>query len=461
MKNQFFISCPRYLEPTLVNEFKEWGFFDRHELDESTEDRVKEVNGGVYFNGNFEEAFHVIFNSRIASRVFLLVDSFPIDEAKNIYEMAIKKIKWDDYFQIDQTFKINTLIDQKLYKENPQQLNLKNSVYFSQLLKDGIVDYFRNKFNSRPSVNLKNADASFLMHLEMKEGAKARDNKTFVNIFIDLTGMPLSNRGYRTMTGPAPLRENLAAGLFLNSHIEDLYEKFDNKDRKSKPYIIDSMCGTGTFLIEALLCVLNMPPSYLKVMHYTSNNKVWDIVAHAYFTKSPKLQKQFFNKMEETKKIAQKILKQSSSDLPYIFLGFDQDRKSLEIADANINRAHLSPFIKLKREDALKLIPPHESIGLIFCNPPYGKRLKANDTVADFSLEEIEKNQEEIKIQTEELEKLYHEYGEQLKRQFKHYRALVFTGNSEMRKKISLKTSAKIPFFNGDIESRLLIYDLY
>ena len=76
--------------------------------------------------------------------------------------------------------------------------------------------------------------------------------------------------------------------------------------------------------------------------------------------------------------------------------------------------------------------------GVIFCNPPYGERIG------------------EVK----QLEKLYYELGEHLKNNFKNFDAWIFTGSSELRKKISLKPEEKIPFYNGPIECRMVHYGL-
>ena len=61
----------------------------------------------------------------------------------------------------------------------------------------------------------------------------------------------------------------------------------------------------------------------------------------------------------------------------------------------------------------------------------------------------------------EDLAGLYHNYGENLKQNFKGFRSYILTSEPELRKKISLRTSKRIPLFNGNLECRLLKYDLF
>lgn len=124
---------------------------------------------------------------------------------------------------------------------------------FSQILKDAIVDNFREKFGERPSVDTQNADITFLLRVERKPGTDLFNAR----ILVDMCGEPLSNRGYREETLKAPLRENLAAAIIMSTDFDP-----------EKDIFTDSMCGTGTFLIEAILMKAKVAPTYLKVRQY-------------------------------------------------------------------------------------------------------------------------------------------------------------------------------------------------
>ena len=72
-------------------------------------------------------------------------------------------------------------------------------------------------------------------------------------------------------------------------------------------------------------------------------------------------------------------------------------------------------------------------------NPPYGERMG------------------EIR----ELEKIYQGIGDFFKKRCQGYMGCIFTGNFNLAKKVGLRTRRRIPFFNGEIECRLLEYELY
>ncbi|MCK7522947.1 MAG: THUMP domain-containing protein [Ignavibacteriales bacterium] len=73
-----------------------------------------------------------------------------------------------------------------------------NSLYASQVLKDGIADYFRAKFGKRPNVETVNPDVRFNLHIE----------KDAAVISIDTSGESLHKRGYRLLAGEAPMQRN-------------------------------------------------------------------------------------------------------------------------------------------------------------------------------------------------------------------------------------------------------------
>ena len=123
-QSTFFASCPREVEYLLEKEIRDLGIT-----------RIEVEKGGVAFKCETEEALDVLLNSRVASRVFKEIQVYTITSEKDIYTMAKEKW-WDKIFDVNQTFKINTLFD----RETKEHFN--NSIIFSQLLKDAIADHF-------------------------------------------------------------------------------------------------------------------------------------------------------------------------------------------------------------------------------------------------------------------------------------------------------------------------------
>ena len=402
----FFASCPRGLEELLEKEIYNQSI---------TETYLK--NGGVLFKSSYIKALRVLLTSRIASRVHEQVAQFTIKIEKDIYLQGIK-INWTKIFKTDQTFKINTLLDRD------SSDRFKNSLILSQILKDAIADQFRSLKFERPNVDTKNADISLLLRIE----ATNNYNEFSTYIFLDLAGEPLSNRGYRKSRFTAPLRENLAAGIVMHTDWQPDNEAF-----------VDSMCGSGTLLIEAALIKGDIPPSYLKIISYTEKKiKPWAFLYHSKFLADIRIQTEFKN-------LIQQLYTESRSKLVKFkntkFYGFDIDPKALEITKENISNARLpETLFELKKIDATMAPPPVSGPGVVVCNPPYGERMD----------EELEN----LKI-------LYHEYGENLKKNWKNYKAYLFTGIPELRKNISLQTSKRIQLYNGNIECRLFRYNLF
>ena len=401
---KYYASCPKGMEQLLDKELARLSIEKRNETE-----------GGIIFETDPLTALDVILKSRVASRVYKRLFTVQIAEEQDIYKLC-HPLAWEDIFNLEQRFKIQTSFD-RTAKEY-----FRNSMAFSLILKDAIVDRFRNVVGQRPDVDTKYADVQFFLRLE-----KAEKRFHFkATILLDLCGSPLSNRGYRKRGAEAPLRENLAAGI-----VESL--EWDHQ----KDMLIDSMCGSGTLLIEAALIKARIPPSYIKIKHFLEQEKKpWAFLKQKWFVSDAELAECF---KEITVKSHEETKKSILAILPGQFFGIDRDQASLTLAVETIKNAGLNLAIDIQSGDATQIGPPKTGNGVVICNPPYGERLG----------------------EVEDLEKLYYEYGENLKRQFKGFKAYIFTANADLRKKISLKTSQRIPFKNGNLECRLLKYDLF
>ncbi len=404
-QSTFFASCPRDVEHLLEKEIKELGIT-----------RVEVEKGGVAFKAETEEALDVLLNSRVASRVFKEIQVYTISTEKDIYALAKEKW-WDKIFSVNQTFKINTLFDRDT-KEN-----FNNSMIFSQLLKDAIVDNFRDKYGERPSVDTGRPDITFLLRVERKPGSDLYNAR----ILVDMCGEPLSNRGYREDSLKAPLRENLAAAIIMTTDFDP-----------QKDIFTDCMCGSGTLLIEAILIRAKVAPTYLKVRQYIEKKiPVFDFIKHPWFLADRKSIRLF----EER---AQVIYNHSLAALNELqvrqFFGFDISERALDTTRIHLHNAMIDPqIVTLNKRDATKITPMDNPPGIVICNPPYGERMG----------------------EEEELKQLYKDLGENFKHNFKGFRAYVFTSNPLLRKSISLGTTSRHTFYNGSLECRLLKYELY
>ncbi len=403
----FFASCPLGAERILDQELEK--------LD--IKNRVVR-NGGVEFEDDDIKVIDAIFWSRVASRIYRKIHSFNLKaDPKFIYSGAIDFL-WQDIFTLKQTFKITTLL------EGEASHAFKNSLFLSQKLKDAVVDHFKNKTGQRPNVDTKFPDIPLLLHIGP---AKGEDNFT-ARIWVDLCGAPLGNRMYKSESGEAPLKENLAATLLLATDWQ-----------ADKEILIDPMCGSGTILMEAALMQRKLPPQIIRIKN--RHEKGWrgfSCEKTLWFSQQKRISNTFNSKIRSLYEDIRKNI--SNNDLPPLF-GSDISQSAIGISkDLFDNFYNKGIKVNLNVHDATTLKPPatFES-GVLILNPPYGERMG---------------NPEEVK-------NLYHLFGENLKHNFKGYRAYIFTGAIEFRKVISLRTESRQIFHNGPMECRLFKYNLF
>ena len=225
-------------------------------------------------------------------------------------------------------------------------------------------------------------------------------------LFLDTSGEPLSKRGYRKIPLEAPMQETLAAVTILAT------------GWRGKGNFINPMCGSGTLAIEAALIALGRAPGLLRsnygFMHLKGFNKsLWE-----------KLRKEA--RARAKKSIEGKI---TATDI---------SPKAIEAAKKNAVTAGVDQFIDFRVCDFSET-PVPEGEGVVMLNPPYGERMG------------------EIR----DLEALYKGIGDFFKKKCQGYLGYIFTGNFPLAKKVGLRTKRKLPFFNGEIECRLLEYELY
>ena len=403
-KNSYFASCPKGLEEFLDYELAEFGTKDRNA-----------TKGGVNFTASEGAALDSLLGSRIASRMFYHYCDITMGSEQEFFEMA-KQVKWEEIFRVTQSFKIHCLFGQG---PTGMGVKFKSPLYLSQLLKDSICDHFREQTGIRPDVDKYNPDLEILLHIS------ATDHDRYVaKIYFDLAGFSLAHRGYRLKSVGAPLRENLAAAMVSlvpkDSHLP----------------IIDPMCGSGTLLMERALMSANIPPSFMHLRKKeVSKRAVWNL------EKTPFL-KQFFAKKWEKKmdyfsELAKEGIQKLGSD-KFHLIGLDKNNFPLKEFKSSLSHCNIKGSFDIRNMDAFNFTPDFGE-GVVFINPPYGHRLG----------------------ELQETEELYHQFGEKLKKDYKGCTAYILAPHGGLHKKIGLRTSRKIPVFNGNIECRILEYKLY
>jgi len=378
----FFATTPKNMESLLADELRDLGA-----------ETVTETRAGANFTGTLASAYRVCLWSRIANRVLLVLDRFPAADPDALYQ-GVMNIPWETHFTPSDTFAVEL---------NTSQSQITHSHYGALKVKDAIVDQFRTRTNSRPSIDTEQPDIQINVYLR-------RDEAT---LCLDLSGDSLHRRGYREAGVTAPLKENLAAAILMRAGWLEI--------AKNGGSLVDPMCGSGTLPIEAALIAADIAPG-LQRYHWgflswkKHDSTAWDAL------------------LNEAHSRKAEGLKHLSS-----IQGSDCNPSAVQAAQVNVEQAGLTDFIQIEHlelEQCRAADPDHP--GLVVINPPYGERLGAEANLAD----------------------LYFRIGQLLKEHFLGWRTSLITGNPELGKKLGLRAIRKHSLYNGRIECKLLHFEI-
>lgn len=298
------------LEQVLSEELVELGF-----------DKPEVLNRAVQVKGTWKDVYFLNLHVRCAIAVLVRVDSFRIRDEDDLYKKC-KRIDWTSYFDIDTTFAVKGAVFSDLFN---------HSQYPFFVVKDAIVDKFRDELGDRPDVNVKRPQVLFDVYI----------NKNEVIISLNTSGAPLFQRGYREETGEAPLNEVMAAGMI----------RLSGWDKKST--FIDPFCGSGTLLIEAALAAAGLP-SQIERQHYAFKN--------------------FKNYNAEIWAGLLNDIPRRITSLPCDIIGSDIDAEMVTRARRNFRVLPIGRFIKTS-VDGFDEVKTDSENGVMISNPPYGERM--------------------------------------------------------------------------------------
>ncbi|HUI32054.1 MAG: THUMP domain-containing protein [Dysgonamonadaceae bacterium] len=286
----------------------------------------------VSFTGNNALLYKANLHCRTALRILKPIHTFVANNADEVYE-EIKKIDWEQYLTLDKTFSIDAVVFSHIFR---------HSKFVSYRVKDGIVDYFSERYEKRPSVSVTNPDLMFNIHIA--------HNKCTLS--LDSSGESLHKRGYRIAQTDAPLNEVLAAGMILKS------------GWRGESTFIDPMCGSGTLLIEAAMIALNIPPGIHR-----------DSFA---FEKWNDFDKDLFSEIYNDDS--------GAKTFDYKIIGTDISGQAISIAEKNVKNAGLKNQITLEIKPFQQYTKAPEPAGILMTNPPYGERIRVDDIEALYNM---------------------------------------------------------------------------
>lgn len=366
--NQYFATCPRGLEALLQAELQAVGAKD-----------IKPTDGGVGFVGELDVCYSANLHSRIATRILMQVGRGNYQTEDDLYQAAYK-LNWPNWFDVKHDFMV---------KVTGVKCPLKSLEFATLRIKDAVCDKFRQVVDSRPYIDTKTP--AVRIHAYLTADAYV--------YYVDTSGDALYQRGNRKASIEAPLRENLAAGILQLS------------GWKAGTALLDPMCGSGTFLLEACMISLNIAPGLKRDFGFE------------------KLKNFESDTWKNIKNTALKNVKPTTFQKIY---GSDSDLRAVRIAKQNLDEAGLRDAVQLSQVNITEVIPPSDS-GVLVANPPYGVRIGED----------------------EELALLYPKMGEALKRKFAGWNTYFLTNDLRLPKLMRLTPSKRTPLFNGPLECRL------
>lgn len=379
---RFFATAAKGLEPIVADELRALGAAE-----------VKEERGGASFAGPPALAYRACLWLRSANRVLFPVTRFPVADGDGLYA-AVNTLPWEQDISPDGSLAVQF---------SGVVPGITHTHYGAQRIKDAVVDRLRERFGRRPDVDREQPDVLINCHV----------HRGIATLSIDLSGDSLHQRGYRVESVAAPLKENLAAALLLKCGWPAIAAAGGS--------FTDPMCGSGTLVIEAALMAGDIAPGLWRTRWGFSrwlrhDAATWDKV------------------LQDARRRRHAGLRK----LP-VLLGFDQDRRAIEIARRNAARVGLGDALRL-RPTALAdtRLPPRLTPGLVLTNPPYGERLGEVATLAP----------------------LYAELGHWLKNQCLGWHAGFITGHAELGKHTGLRAVKRNTFYNGALECKLLQFNV-
>lgn len=322
--NTLVALCAIGAEKILGNEIKHLGY----KLESNAPGRVS-------FYGDDDALYRTNLCLRTSDRVYLQMAKYHAENFDELFE-GVYNFNWQDFYRKD----VHVIVDKvRTYKS---KLNSEHSI--QGMVQKAIYKKLGEKWHIS-TLPESGEDSDVRVYIDNNE----------VLILLDLSGLPLHKRGYRTDGGIAPLRETTASAMLQMMMW-----------RRKTP-LHDPFCGSGTIAIEAALYAHNIAPGFGR--RFALENLT------------------IYNKDRATK-IRRAEAELIRTDVETRITGSDIDSAAVERAKLNAEHACVAAGRALQeigsdarilrpdfvQADFTELEAPYES-GLLLCNPPYGERI--------------------------------------------------------------------------------------
>ena len=347
---------------------------------------VKASRRHILFEGDLACLYRLHLKSRLSFRFLREISRFSCNGPHELYHCIQSSIDWENWLQPNKSFRV----DVTGFGEG-----LSHTHYTALQVKNAIIDWQRERWGLRSSIDLENPDVCFHLHLANNQAV----------LSVDGSNSSLHKRGYRHALGLAPIKETLAAGLMRMTGWDGTIN------------LVDPLCGSGTFLVEAVSNLLGIPSGIDRGFLF----KNWP---------------DFDKSIWERELIMAKNVRNLDIKLPKI-IGCEIDEIIANSASENVRKAGLENYIKIINCPFQEFQLPF-GLGILVCNPPYGKRIGDENR----------------------LPILYKQLGEYCKNKASGWDLWLLNGNPKLSKFIGMKAKRRFQVNNGSIDCRWLNYKI-
>lgn len=288
----------------------------------------KVEDGRVYFIGDAEAVCRANIFLRTAERILIRAGSFHAETFEELFE-GTKQIAWEEYIPENGKFWVAkaTSVKSKLFSPSDIQ----------SIMKKAMVERMKQKYHKEW---FNEEGESFPVRVSLL--------KDEVSVGIDTSGDSLHKRGYRLLSGKAPITETLAAALILLT------------PWKADRILVDPFCGSGTFPIEAAMIGANIAPGLKR-----------SFISESWKGLIPSLEWRAVR--EEAEELADPAVKMDIQ-------AFDIDGDIVKAARENARRAGVDKQIHFQQRAVSALSHP-KKYGFLITNPPYGERMETKESI--------------------------------------------------------------------------------
>ena len=334
-------------------------------------------DGRVTFIGDEEAICQANIFLRTAERILVKVGSFKAVTFEELFDKT-KALPWEEYIPENGKFWVKkaSSVKSKLFSTSDIQ----------SIMKKAMVERMKSKYHK-----------SWFEEDGAEYPVRVFLMKDQVTIGLDTSGESLHKRGYRKLSGKAPITETLASALIMLT------------PWRADRILVDPFCGSGTFPIEAAMMAASIAPG----MNRSFTAEAWtNLVA----------KKQWYDAMDEANDLVKR-------DVEVDIQGYDIDGDVIKVARENAQVAGVDHMIHFQQR-ALKDLSHPKKYGFVITNPPYGERLNEKET----------------------LPALYREFGESFKK-LDSWSAYMITSYEDAERYFGRKADKNRKIYNGMIKT--------